>query len=92
LGDHDVETARFAGLGALIDSALLSAMEGRFDTLVTCDQNLRWQQNLQGRNLSIIVLIAASNRLADLAPLAPRVNDTSGAIMPGQIIELENQA
>ena len=30
--EHDVQTARFAGLHELTDSALLDAMEGRFDT------------------------------------------------------------
>jgi hypothetical protein len=36
----DAETAHFAGLDHLTDSALLDAMEGRFDMLVTLDRNL----------------------------------------------------
>jgi len=32
---HDVQTARFAGWHELTDNALLDAMEGRFDVLVT---------------------------------------------------------
>jgi hypothetical protein len=42
----DVETARFAGLDDIGDGDLLEAAAGRFDVLVTCDQNLQWQQNL----------------------------------------------
>jgi len=30
--------------------------EGNFDVLVTTDKNLRYQQNLQGRRLAILVL------------------------------------
>lgn len=92
LTGHNVQTVRFAGLGDLLDGALLAAMEGRFEILVTCDQNLRWQQNLQGRTLSIIVLLAPSNRLVDLAPLAPRVAHAIGTIAPGHIIEIGKPA
>lgn len=35
---------------------MLRAAEGRFDVFVTTDQNLRYQQNLTGRQLAILVL------------------------------------
>ena len=88
LTGHDVRTARYAGLGDLQDGALLAAMDGRFDILVTCDQNLRWQQNLHGRALSIVVLIAPSNRMSDLSPIAPEVITVIGTIASGEIIEV----
>lgn len=39
---------------------MLAAAEGAFDVLVTTDQNLRYQQNLAGRRLSILVLPTTS--------------------------------
>jgi hypothetical protein len=42
--------------GRLDNGALLAAAELQFDALVTTDQNLRYQQNLSGRRLAILVL------------------------------------
>lgn len=35
---------------------LLAALEGVYDVLLTADKNLRYQQNLTGRQLAIIEL------------------------------------
>lgn len=35
---------------------LLAAAEGRFDLFITTDKNLRYQQDLRGRTLAILVL------------------------------------
>jgi hypothetical protein len=56
LGDHTVSTAFELGWSNLENGELLRAAEGRFDLLVTTDQNLRYQQNLTGRLLAILVL------------------------------------
>jgi hypothetical protein len=34
--------------------------EGQFDILITTDQNLRYQQNLAGRRLAILILPTTS--------------------------------
>ena len=57
LGSHRVETARERKWSTLENGDLLSAAEGAgFDVLVTTDQNLRYQQNLGKRRISIVVL------------------------------------
>jgi len=48
LGTTDVTTAHYAGLDQLSDSALLTAIEGRYDILVTLDRNLTYQQKVRG--------------------------------------------
>lgn len=48
----------------------LLSQEG-FTILLTTDQNLRYQQNLQQAGVAVLVLIALSNKLADLLPLIP---------------------
>jgi len=48
---HEVSTAFELGW-----SNLLREAEGRFEVFVTTDQNLRYQQNLGGRRLAILVL------------------------------------
>ena len=44
------------GVVDLENGDLLREAEGRFEVFVTTDQNLRYQQNLGGRRLAIIVL------------------------------------
>ncbi len=55
------------------NGALLALAEQEFDVFVTVDRNLSFQQNLPEFNIAVLVLHAASNRLADLRPLVPKV-------------------
>ena len=48
------------GWSELDNGALLSAAEGAFDGFITTDQNLKYQQNLSARRLSILVLSTTS--------------------------------
>jgi hypothetical protein len=59
LTGHTVFTAFEMGWAALDNGELLKAAEAAFEVLVTTDQNLRYQQNLSGRHLAILVLIAS---------------------------------
>ena len=65
----------------------LMAQEG-FTILLTTDQNLRYQQNLPQAGVSIIVLIASSNRLPDLLILIPETRNAIKSIVPGEVIEI----
>jgi hypothetical protein len=60
LADHSVATAHEKGWAALTNGELLAVAEGSFDVFVTTDQNLRYQQNLSGRRLAILVLPTTS--------------------------------
>ncbi len=61
LGQHDVDTAFERGWSRLRNGELLDRAEADgYQLLVTTDQNLRHQQNLVGRQLAIMVLLAAS--------------------------------
>lgn len=65
----------------------LMAQEG-FTVLLTTDQNLRYQQNLQQAGVAVLVLIASSNRLPDLVPLIPDVRNPLDTIAAGEVIEV----
>lgn len=49
-------TARDCGWGGFKNGDLLRVAEGKFAVFVTADKNLRYQQNLAGRQLPIIEL------------------------------------
>ena len=57
---HAVSTAHEEGWDTLKNGELLDAAERSFDVFVTTDQNLRYQQNLIGRRLAILVLPTTS--------------------------------
>jgi hypothetical protein len=61
LTDHVVATAYERGWSCVTNGDLirLAEQEG-FDLLITTDTNLRYQQNLQGRSLAILVLTTTS--------------------------------
>jgi hypothetical protein len=65
----------------------LMAQEG-FTILLTTDQNLRYQQNLQQAGIAVVVLVASSNRLPDLIPLIPEARNILNTIAPGEVIEV----
>jgi len=53
---HDCQTARYAGLAGLKNGDLLTAAEtAGFEIFITVDQGIAYQQNLTGRNISVIV-------------------------------------
>lgn len=60
LPDHDIRTAAEIGWSDLANGDLLNAAESLFDLLITTDQNLRYQQNLTGRKIAILVLKTTS--------------------------------
>ena len=60
---YSVSTAHEQGWSRLANGDLLAAAEQYFDVLITTDQNLRYQQNLTGRRLAILVLPTTSWRV-----------------------------
>ena len=60
LAGHTISTAHEMGWTELDNGALLHAAEMDFDALITTDKNLRYQHNLTGRRLAILVLPTTS--------------------------------
>ena len=65
---------------------LLAAAEKRFNALVTTDRNLRYQQNLAGRKLSILVLPTTSWPRLQLQ--AGQIAAAASSLKPGEYLEL----
>ena len=60
LTGHEVSPAFEMGWERLRNGELLASAEAGFDLLITADKNLRYQQNLSGRRLAILVLPTTS--------------------------------
>lgn len=88
LKDHIVEEARARGWDTLRNAELLDAAEAAgFDVFVTTDRSLRYQQNLTGRTIAIVVLSKGRWRLIKSRLLA--IATAVEAARPGGFIEVE---
>jgi hypothetical protein len=89
LPGHDVHTVSDMGWSGKKNGALLQLTVGQnFEVFLTVDQNIRHQQNLKTIGLAVIVLVAPTNRLADLVPLMPSVQTALGSLKPGDVVEV----
>ena len=85
---HEYETVRQAGYGSKKNGELLTLAEGRWNVLLTSDRNIKYQQNMTGRSISILILCAKSNRMKDLLPLMPACAQALLEIQPGHIVTI----
>jgi predicted nuclease of predicted toxin-antitoxin system len=85
---HECKTVREIGLGSKKNGELLALADGKWDVLLTNDKNIKYQQNMKGRKISILILSANSNRLKDLLPLIPACADALLSIQSGQVVEI----
>lgn len=88
LQGHIVEEARAHGWDTLRNGELLDAAEGAgFDVFVTTDRNLRYQQNLTGRRLAIVVI--GSGRWRLIRRRLPAIAGAVNAAASGSYIEVD---
>ena len=88
LRGHQVTRAEELGWKGLDNGALLDAAErAGFDVLLTCDQNVRYQQNLTGRRLAIVIL--STNHWPSLRPVASRIATAIDFAQPGQVVRMD---
>ena len=87
MSGHRVTTVPEQGWGGVKNGRLMALIDGSYDVFVTADKNLRYQQNLVGREISIIEV--PFNDSAKLLPLAPEILLAIEQSMPGSNIEIE---
>jgi predicted nuclease of predicted toxin-antitoxin system len=85
---HECQTVRRAGYGSKKNGELLALAEGRWDVLLTSDRNIKYQQNMTARTVSILIVRAKSNRMKDLLPLMPACAGARLSIQPGRVVEV----
>jgi hypothetical protein len=88
IGGHIVVTVSFQGWSGLNNGDLLTAAEDAgFDLFITADQELRYQQNLAGRSMALLVL-STNNWKHIKAAVAP-IRDAISGIAPGEFAEVK---
>jgi hypothetical protein len=88
LEGHTVRTAAQQGWDKLRNGDLLMvAEEAGFDLLLTTDKNMRYQQNLAGRKIAIVVL--GLQQWPQLRPHVQRVVEAVNLAGPGSYVEVD---
>lgn len=65
--------------GALLDVA----EQAGFDVLITCDQNIHYQQSFADRKLAVVIL--STNHWPSLRPVAARIADAVDFVHRGEV-------
>jgi uncharacterized protein (DUF2249 family) len=86
LAGHEISTAYEMGWAKLSNGDLLTAAEKSFDAFITTDRNLRYQQNLAGRRLAILVLPTTS--WPEIQKHLQKIYDAVDALKPGGFVQL----
>jgi predicted nuclease of predicted toxin-antitoxin system len=88
LTQHSVSTAFQQGWSTLRNGELLAAAEAAsFDVLLTADRNMRYQQNLGGRKIAVVIL--GRQQWPQLRAHVQRIVDGVNAAQPGSYLEIE---
>ena len=83
LDGEAVTTVPKQGWASKRNGELLTLASLEFDVFVTHDENLEHQQNLAEFDIGIVVIHAASNRLADIQPLREAIIEAIRTVNPG---------
>jgi len=87
LSGHTVEEARARGWEELANGELIDAAEqAGFEVMVTADKNIRYQQNLAGRKIAIVVLEHSQWPMVKL--VADNIALAVNAAQPGSYVEV----
>jgi len=89
LQGYEVRTVTQMGWASVKNGELLrlAAAEG-FGALVTADRSFEFQQDVARSGLGLIVLVARSNKIEDIASLVPQILEGLAAIQAGHVVRV----
>jgi predicted nuclease of predicted toxin-antitoxin system len=88
LTGHQVETAYERGWAELTNGVLLQmAEEAGFEVMITTDKGIRYQQNLSGRRLALMVI--STNDWTRIRKSKSIVVDAISGILLGSLVDVE---
>ena len=89
LTEYETATTQEQNWADVLNGELLTlAEENGFDVLLTADTNIKSQQNLSNRKISILVLRAFNNRLTTHAEMIDDIHEALAKIQSGEIVEV----
>jgi hypothetical protein len=86
LPNLSIRTVQEMGWTGIKNGELLTLAEEQFDVFITADKKLRYQQNLTGKRLAVVVL--PSNQVPVVTTLLPAIAQVLKDIQPGAAVEI----
>ena len=87
LPGHSVGTAQEMGWGGLKNGDLFREAERQFEVFISTDQNLKYQQQVVGRKLAILVL--PTNDWPTIRSKGTEIAAKVATLKPGDFVELD---
>lgn len=88
LPERQIKSVQEMGWSGVKNGELLKLVEAEFDIFITSDKNLRYQQNLEKREIGILLL--PSNQIPIVESLLPKVDETLETIKVKDFVELKS--
>jgi hypothetical protein len=85
LSSHDASTVAGCGWSGTKNGQLLRLASGRFDAFLTMDRRLPDEQDIHALPFAVVLIVAPTNRLADLRRLVPSIIDALDSALPGTL-------
>ena len=85
---HEVRVVAAMGWSGKQNGELLRLAADSFDVLLTADRNLEHQQNLTTLPISVVVLVASTNRIESLQALVPELLKRLKAMPPRRLVHI----
>ena len=73
LTGHTSITVQRKGWASIKNGKLLALAAGEYDVLLTADKGMEYQQNLVTLPVAILIVLARSNRIEDVAAAVPAI-------------------
>ena len=82
---HEANSVQRRGWAGIKNGKLLSLAANEFDVLLTADRGIEHQQNLAMLPIAVLIVLARSNRMEDMAPAVPAILTALSELQPRSI-------
>lgn len=89
---HAVKSVQRHGWSGIKNGKLLALAATGFDVLLTADKGIEYQQNLATLPIAVLIVLARSNRLEDMAGAVPNVLKALANLQPRTVQRVSEQA
>ncbi len=87
LTGYECKSAQFCGWAGIKNGELLGLAEAQFDLFLTADQSLRYQQNLTGRKIAILLL--STNDLRRILAAIGLIHTNLASMQPAEFRRID---
>jgi len=92
LPDFSIRTAQEQGWSAFKNGQLLALAVRAFEVLVTIDQRMKYQQNLQKLPIGIVVIDTRDTRFESIRAHVEELREAISRVGPGEMISVPRTA